>query len=696
MNTRKVATLAPSANDPGHKSPRYGLYLGLIVLLALIVRLSFLANGGIVIDSDEAIVGLMAKHILEGGPIPTFYYGQHYMGSLEPLLTTVSFSLLGYSAFALKLVPLVFSLILICLVYELAKRFVSPGAALLAALLAAIPPSPLLIWSVMARGGFIELLVIGSGALIISVDLIREQCRGSWRFIWIGLLLGLGWWVNNQIIFYMAPIGLVVGLSALLFLSTPQALQKGVLTLSAFIIGGLPFWIYNLLERPRLRSFGLFAPAETSKIPEYFQGFLREALPMMLGAKRFWSDADIFPFASIAVFAIGGLILVNLIVLLVRGRTTAASSSFQSWWLRRSDYALLLAFSLFLPSIFCLSSFGWLSQAPRYLLPLYSILFVVVVLFPNGFLPARMSHASITNAVARMALVLSVLTLNLISNYSFGGSVPGQPFVFMGERVPTDNTQLYSWLNREGHRFIRANYWIGYRVAFETKERIRFSHFRGQGVTRIPEYERAFPVNDEEIAYVLTPKEATGVARAFSLLGYTFRTTSVGGYKIIDQVDRSLGNAVKISVAKTEGTLREDWIGSLTDGETGSRWGSGRPQDPSMRLSFDFPPGKLVSAIDIDYAFWKTDYPRELLIEAERPDGTKCVLMDTRGEAGLKYYLEGEQVIRLRLAPQEFRSVSMQQLGSDPVFDWSVAEVTFWGPIERTEFAEVSKAGVNK
>ena len=78
----------------------------LLVIIALLLRLDFMRGGSFVIDSDEAIVGLMGKHILEGRGIPTFYYGQHYMGSLEGICASIVFWFFGASAFTLQLVPL--------------------------------------------------------------------------------------------------------------------------------------------------------------------------------------------------------------------------------------------------------------------------------------------------------------------------------------------------------------------------------------------------------------------------------------------------------------------------------------------------------------------------------------------------------------------------------------------------------------
>src|SRR6478672_2609190 len=52
------------------------------VILGLILPRAYLVlkfSSGL-IDSDEAIVGLMARHILHGRELPIWYYGQAYMG----------------------------------------------------------------------------------------------------------------------------------------------------------------------------------------------------------------------------------------------------------------------------------------------------------------------------------------------------------------------------------------------------------------------------------------------------------------------------------------------------------------------------------------------------------------------------------------------------------------------------------------
>ena len=87
---------------PNNFSLKNFLELIFFCLLGLIPRLVLLNHNQAGIESDEAIIGLMGKHILEDGEFPIFYYGQAYMGSLEAILTSLSFKLFGISNFSLK------------------------------------------------------------------------------------------------------------------------------------------------------------------------------------------------------------------------------------------------------------------------------------------------------------------------------------------------------------------------------------------------------------------------------------------------------------------------------------------------------------------------------------------------------------------------------------------------------------------
>ena len=73
------------------------------------------------LEGDEAIVGLMGRHILRG-EWPLFYYMQPYMGSLEAYLVAGVFALVGSSTFALKLVPMLGALLYVGLLFATGYR----------------------------------------------------------------------------------------------------------------------------------------------------------------------------------------------------------------------------------------------------------------------------------------------------------------------------------------------------------------------------------------------------------------------------------------------------------------------------------------------------------------------------------------------------------------------------------------------
>ena len=61
----------------------FAFALGGLLLVGLALRLAVIASPLGEIDGDEAVVGLMARHIAFLGERPVFYYGQPYLGSLE-------------------------------------------------------------------------------------------------------------------------------------------------------------------------------------------------------------------------------------------------------------------------------------------------------------------------------------------------------------------------------------------------------------------------------------------------------------------------------------------------------------------------------------------------------------------------------------------------------------------------------------
>src|SRR5262245_14462810 len=91
------------------------VYLTALAAIGLVSRLPQLFSPDLLLDGDECILGLMAKHLAEGRDFPIFFYGQRYgLAIVEAPLAALSFLMAGVSAVPLKLAMLALWLVGIC------------------------------------------------------------------------------------------------------------------------------------------------------------------------------------------------------------------------------------------------------------------------------------------------------------------------------------------------------------------------------------------------------------------------------------------------------------------------------------------------------------------------------------------------------------------------------------------------------
>ena len=655
------------------------IFLAAIIIIAFIIRIDFLLASKVAIDADEAIVGLMAKHALEGANMPVFYYGQHYMGSFEPWLVSLMFSVFGVSAVSLKIVPVLFSLLLVLAVYALGKEIGGRKVGLLSSLFIAIPPSALVIWSTKARGGFIELLFIGTLALFFAVRWLKSESPSLVSTIVIGALLGFGWWVNNQIIYFMAPIGLMFLYHC--FTRVEGSKLKNVFEylisgLVGFFGGGIYYWLYNL--KNDFVSLEMFASSDSVDILEHAEGLFSTAIPILLGAKRFWQTIDVFPWATFVTYIL--YLFVILYPFLFRSKSPVLADIEN---VRKSPRGkidtrglyLLRIFLGFVCIIFVLSSFGWLFEAPRYLLPAYVGLFVLLAA----------GIVSISKKSKLFATILSsaFLLINLASCYYGGRSIPGEPFVFKGQRVSKDHTELINWLEENNTKWVRTNYWIGYRLAFETKEDVKFIVFQEPGRTRIDSYvdtAKSKNIEINKLPLVLVPAQAKIVSRALEILGYTFSRASASGYVIIFNINMSdtLKEIDGEFIAAAAASHSSSLVTAAFDDDINTRWATASHQEKDMWFKVIFNKVQTVGKIRLSLGHWKHDYPRGLLVTAELENGEKKRLLSRKEYWYVRYYLEGNAGFDFYFAPVKAKSITFTQTAEHPILDWSIAELEFY------------------
>ncbi|MCB0325371.1 MAG: hypothetical protein KDD69_17430, partial [Bdellovibrionales bacterium] len=119
------------------------------------------------------------------------------------------------------------------------------------------------------------------------------------------------------------------------------------------------------------------------------------------------------------------------------------------------------------------------------------------------------------------------------------------------------------------------------------------------------------------------------------------------------------------------------------DGDSKTRWGTGRPQQPGDSFTLTFTEPKALLRLVLSVLGMATDYPRGLRVEATLATGERLVLYDFADWPGpLKWspegfpYLgpQGEVIVDF---PREmnFKELRFVQTASSSTYDWSIAEV---------------------
>lgn len=208
----EVVTAEQTISPQHGRKPWYALFLSplwVCLLIALLLRTWLIIHSHGVIDGDEALVGIQAERILHGD-FPVYFYGIAYFGSLEAYLLALVFVITGPSVWALRVEPLLISLLLVWLIWMFAHaladtahlpQYARTYFATIATLVAAVPPLYDGVIELRTFGGYIETFVLILLLLLATLQLTRRWHSGAsfrelaWRWAGIGFIVGLGFWV---------------------------------------------------------------------------------------------------------------------------------------------------------------------------------------------------------------------------------------------------------------------------------------------------------------------------------------------------------------------------------------------------------------------------------------------------------------------------------------------------------------------
>jgi 4-amino-4-deoxy-L-arabinose transferase-like glycosyltransferase len=430
----------------------------------LVARLLLLTSSSVSFHSDEAIVGLMARHIVSGER-PTFFYGQAYMGSLDAWLVALGFQVFGESVQTIRIVQAALYLLAVASAYYaawcLSQRV---RVAWVCAATFAVAPVSLALYSTATLGGYNETLILGHLVIALGVGVAQGQRAVLVRGFLLGLCLGLGWWANALIAVYAIPVAFYVFIRALRG-HVPGAPAALLIILAGFLLGSAPWWLYALQnDWLPLRFFlpDLLGARETvgAVIPSVpFQdrliGLFLFGLPTVVGLRFPWSSDYFLPLAGLIILAV----FITALYRVLRGaRKTGDGMS--------AEVTIIGGMMLVLCALFLLTRFSS-DPSGRYFLPLS---------FPFG-LALGLFAASIPQRALAYGVVLAVLLYNAAGQFHAARTLPGftTQFVAQTHLANDDDQALIAWLDANDIQHGYTTYWISFRLAFLSQERLQFS-----------------------------------------------------------------------------------------------------------------------------------------------------------------------------------------------------------------------------
>lgn len=220
----------------------------LLTLLAAGLRIYGAWANRVVLHADSSVVALMARHMAEGRELPVFFYGQHYMGSLEPMVSALLVRLFGDHGFVVCLGPALVSMFAYLVFIRWIWRTLGPGAAVWGGVIMVMGPVEYFMFQFAPRGGYMIALWIGiwlvaEGAKR-SVALFQGEPVAWPVFLRLGLVVGVGMWCHMIVAASVvtAALLLLFGMRGRVWRYLPQ-ITGGVI---GVLVGFSPWITYNL------------------------------------------------------------------------------------------------------------------------------------------------------------------------------------------------------------------------------------------------------------------------------------------------------------------------------------------------------------------------------------------------------------------------------------------------------------------
>jgi hypothetical protein len=499
--------------------------LAALLLASIAFRWPALINAATV-NSDAAIVGLQASHILHG-EWAWFLWGSGYQTSADSFVAAAFFALLGATPLALMLSTFVGHLVATGLAYSTLSRHITPWTAAIATLPLVFTPSPLHTYILgPPRQAAITLVFLA----IWGIDRASSSRSPLAWLAWGTAAASLACFADPYALLFLPPL---LGLAALAAFDASDGVPRRI---AASVAGGLVGIVPFLLLASSPKAVHGEVTFRAATLSHNYRLLVDECLPWILSTTAFVPGEGYEPwnagFFRLVQTAGATLLLLGFAYgafALVKGR--------MAWPVRRLGafgfVFLPLTLGAFLVSVMVMDLFS-----SRYLS-------AIVLMAPFALAPAAARLGTLRFGAALAPYLLASAVAGWLG---FGAEVSGVLPVHLPGGGALDEERLGRVLQERGVHQAVADYWVAYRLTFLYEEAVevvpihaaedRYAHYR-EAFERAPRVAYVFDAqrSREKLAPML---EELATTRSY---GVPTETLVVGGLTAVVLERPGLGYA---------------------------------------------------------------------------------------------------------------------------------------------------------
>ncbi len=417
------------------------LIVALVFAGGLTLRIWMACGQAGTLDSDMAVLGLMARNV-QDGQFEVFHWGQFYGGAQETYLAALFGLIGGVHTHTLYITTIFLSACVAILIGLVANELYGKRTGWLSAGLFWLWPAPFVWWATKIGSNYWYALVVALGTCLVLLQL-RKGNRTTPRLLLLGFLLGQCLWANPQSGYVLVP-ALIYCAAALLKLR-----MRLIYVAVAGVVSSLPWWVVFVMTK----GMPLKPPGdELDAWPDGLLTTIKYTLPMVLSFRVPGSGDWV---GGPAFGVIGCLVVIaGIAIAMIRAKDKP-----------------MFAFLAFLGSLLLFVTQQWslFGVQPRYLLWFspWLVILVAALLIKTP----RKQFSTITFALACAAFLagtaaLSSINLAMLNNTDRILQLGPDKF------VPKDDSDLIALLHENNSKYFYGDYWLAYRVTFETNGKL--------------------------------------------------------------------------------------------------------------------------------------------------------------------------------------------------------------------------------